>query len=151
MSAQPWSVVLGAGLMGRLLAHALTQEGHRVEVFEAQQADAQGAAARVAAAMSPLQGGEGRRAGALPWRACTGSVGGGHVATLAIAPWPLGTRCDWYISPWGVMTANPCLNEPLFMEPGAAALTLGARLLVCDGRPTDEDIQQALSEPASDG
>jgi Methane oxygenase PmoA len=114
--------------------------------------------ARVAAAMSPLQGGEGRRAGdlpasapALPWRACTGSVGGGHVATLAIAPWPLGTRCDWYISPWGVMTANPCLNEPLFMEPGAAALTLGARLLVCDGRPTDEDIQQALSEPASDG
>ena len=55
MSAQPWSVVLGAGLMGRLLAHALAHEGHRVEVFEAQQADAQGAAARVAAAMlAPL-------------------------------------------------------------------------------------------------
>ena len=55
MSARPWSVVLGAGLMGRLLAHALAQEGHRVEVFEAQQADAQGAAARVAAAMlAPL-------------------------------------------------------------------------------------------------
>jgi glycine oxidase len=55
MSAQPWSVVLGAGLMGRVLAHALAQEGHRVEVFEAQQADAQGAAARVAAAMlAPL-------------------------------------------------------------------------------------------------
>ena len=55
MSARPWSVVLGAGLMGRLLAHALATEGHRVEVFEAQQADAQGAAARVAAAMlAPL-------------------------------------------------------------------------------------------------
>jgi glycine oxidase len=55
MSTPTWSVVLGAGLMGRLLAHALAQEGHRVEVFEAQQADAQGAAARVAAAMlAPL-------------------------------------------------------------------------------------------------
>jgi glycine oxidase len=55
MSTQPWSVVLGAGLMGRLLAHQLALEGHRVEVFEAQQADAQGAAARVAAAMlAPL-------------------------------------------------------------------------------------------------
>ncbi|NBY05244.1 MAG: FAD-dependent oxidoreductase [Betaproteobacteria bacterium] len=51
----PWSVVLGAGLMGRLLAHTLALEGHRVEVYEAQQSDAQGAAARVAAAMlAPL-------------------------------------------------------------------------------------------------
>jgi glycine oxidase len=48
-------VVLGAGLMGRLLAHALTQQGHRVQVLEAQGADAQGAAARVAASMlAPL-------------------------------------------------------------------------------------------------
>ena len=55
MSTQPWSVVLGAGLMGRLLAHTLALEGHRVDVFEAQQADAHGAAARVAAAMlAPL-------------------------------------------------------------------------------------------------
>ncbi|NBX54084.1 MAG: FAD-dependent oxidoreductase [Betaproteobacteria bacterium] len=55
MSTLPWSVVLGAGLMGRLLAHTLALEGHRVEVYEAQQSDAQGAAARVAAAMlAPL-------------------------------------------------------------------------------------------------
>ena len=54
-ASQPWSVVLGAGLMGRLLAHALAQHGHRVDVYEAQGADAQGAAARVAAAMlAPL-------------------------------------------------------------------------------------------------
>jgi glycine oxidase len=55
MSTSPHSVVLGAGLMGRLLAHALSQLGHRVDVHEAQGPDAQGAAARVAAAMlAPL-------------------------------------------------------------------------------------------------
>lgn len=53
--AQPWSVVLGAGLMGRLLAHGLARRGHRVAVYDAQGPDAQGAAARVAAAMlAPL-------------------------------------------------------------------------------------------------
>ncbi|WP_445769057.1 FAD-dependent oxidoreductase [Rheinheimera sp.] len=55
MSAQISSVVLGAGLMGRLLAHTLAQLGHLVTVHEAQGPDAQGAAARVAAAMlAPL-------------------------------------------------------------------------------------------------
>ena len=50
-----WALVLGAGLMGRLLANALAQLGHRVTVHEAQGPDAQGAAARVAAAMlAPL-------------------------------------------------------------------------------------------------
>lgn len=47
--------ILGAGLMGRLLALELAREGHRVQVFEAKSADADGAAARVAAAMlAPL-------------------------------------------------------------------------------------------------
>lgn len=55
MTQATWSVVLGAGLMGRLLAHTLARAGHRVEVHEAQGADAQGAAAHVAAAMlAPL-------------------------------------------------------------------------------------------------
>ena len=55
MSSPQHSVVLGAGLMGRLLAHSLAQRGHRVEVHEALGSDAQGAAARVAAAMlAPL-------------------------------------------------------------------------------------------------
>jgi glycine oxidase len=55
MSASPRSVVLGAGLMGRLLAHTLAQLGHSVTVYEAQGPDGQGAAARVAAAMlAPL-------------------------------------------------------------------------------------------------
>jgi glycine oxidase len=55
MSAQISSVVLGAGLMGRLLAHTLAQLGHQVTVYEAQGPEAQGAAARVAAAMlAPL-------------------------------------------------------------------------------------------------
>jgi glycine oxidase len=55
MSTKPKSAVLGAGLMGRLLAHSLAKLGHQVELFEAQGADAQGSAARVAAAMlAPL-------------------------------------------------------------------------------------------------
>lgn len=55
MSTQPYCVVLGAGLIGRLLAHTLAQQGCRVQVHEAQGSDAQGAAARVAAAMlAPL-------------------------------------------------------------------------------------------------
>lgn len=55
MSKQISSVVLGAGLMGRLLAHSLAKLGHKVDVYEAQGEDAQGAAARVAAAMlAPL-------------------------------------------------------------------------------------------------
>ncbi len=49
------TVVLGAGLMGRLLACELARQGHSVSLFDASGPDAQGAAARVAAAMlAPL-------------------------------------------------------------------------------------------------
>ncbi len=48
-------VILGAGLMGRLLALALARQGHRVQLHEAGGSDGQGAAARAAAAMlAPL-------------------------------------------------------------------------------------------------
>lgn len=51
----PSSVVLGAGLMGRLLACELARQGHSVSLFDAAGPDAQGSAARVAAAMlAPL-------------------------------------------------------------------------------------------------
>lgn len=51
----PFAAVLGAGLMGRLLAHELARTGHAVELYEAGGPEAQGAAARVAAAMlAPL-------------------------------------------------------------------------------------------------
>ena len=47
--------ILGAGLMGRLLAFALASEGCRVDIHDAAGPDAGGAAARVAAAMlAPL-------------------------------------------------------------------------------------------------
>jgi glycine oxidase len=49
------TTILGAGLMGRLLALALARAGHAVQVFEAGGPEAEGAAARVAAAMlAPL-------------------------------------------------------------------------------------------------
>jgi glycine oxidase len=48
-------VVLGAGLMGRLLAWQLGRRGYRVDLYDAGGPDAQGSAARVAAAMlAPL-------------------------------------------------------------------------------------------------
>jgi glycine oxidase len=47
--------ILGAGLMGRLLALRLTRQGHEVIVHEAQGPNGEGSAARVAAAMlAPL-------------------------------------------------------------------------------------------------
>lgn len=47
--------ILGAGLMGRLLAVTLAQQGHRVALYDAQDSSGQGSAARVAAAMlAPL-------------------------------------------------------------------------------------------------
>ncbi|WP_076998495.1 FAD-dependent oxidoreductase [Variovorax sp. KK3] len=49
------ATILGAGLMGRLLAVALARAGCRVELFDASGPEADGAAARVAAAMlAPL-------------------------------------------------------------------------------------------------
>lgn len=47
--------ILGAGLMGRLLALELARDGHQITVYDAHGPDADGAAARVAAAMlAPL-------------------------------------------------------------------------------------------------
>jgi glycine oxidase len=55
LSPSSFITVLGAGLMGRLLAISLAQQAHRVQIFEAAGPDADGAAARVAAAMlAPL-------------------------------------------------------------------------------------------------
>lgn len=55
LTAPSHIAILGAGLMGRLLALELAREGHRVDVFEAKGPEADGAAARVAAAMlAPL-------------------------------------------------------------------------------------------------
>jgi glycine oxidase len=52
---QPPVLILGAGLMGRLLALTLARAGHAVTLCDAQGPDAGGAAARVAAAMlAPL-------------------------------------------------------------------------------------------------
>ena len=55
MSTRPPATVLGAGLMGRLLACELARRGHAVQLFEATGPDGSGAAARVAASMlAPL-------------------------------------------------------------------------------------------------
>jgi glycine oxidase len=54
-TARADAVVLGAGLIGRLLACELAQRGWRVDLYDAGSAQAEGSAARVAAAMlAPL-------------------------------------------------------------------------------------------------
>ena len=56
MPLQPSSfVILGAGLMGRLLAVELARQGHRIDIYDAGSPAAETSAARVAAAMlAPL-------------------------------------------------------------------------------------------------
>ena len=52
MSLSPSSfAILGAGLMGRLLAVELARQGHRVEIYDAGSPQAEQSAATVAAAM----------------------------------------------------------------------------------------------------
>ena len=112
--------------------------------------------ARIGPGMATIHGGSHRCAphpapmGQLAWHVCTGSVGGGHTGGVAMAMWPANTTHDWYVSPWGVMTANPCLHQALSVEPGAKPVSLSARFLVFDGPLTDEHIQAALQDsPAS--
>ena len=82
--------ILGAGLMGRLLAASLAQAGCRVDVYEAGSAQAEGAAARVAAAMlAPL-------------------------AESAVAPAPLVRMGHYALTRWPQLLAP--LAEPVFFQ-----------------------------------
>lgn len=107
--------------------------------------------ARIGPGMAPLHGGQIRNApasapqAAPAWQVSTGAVGGGHVAGVALSAC-IGTgSSDWYISPWGVMTANPCLHQALRVEPGGRPLNLSCRMLVFDGTLDDAQITQALA------
>ena len=82
--------ILGGGLMGRLLALQLARAGCTVELFEAQGPDAQGAAARVAAAMlAPL-------------------------AESAIAPLPVVRMGQYGLQRWPELIAQ--LDAPVFFQ-----------------------------------
>ncbi|HYP72358.1 MAG TPA: FAD-dependent oxidoreductase, partial [Variovorax sp.] len=82
--------ILGAGLMGRLLAASLAQAGCRVNVYEAGSAQAEGAAALVAAAMlAPL-------------------------AESAVAPAPLVRMGHYALTRWPELLAP--LSEPVFFQ-----------------------------------
>ena len=83
-------VVLGAGLMGRLLAHVLATAGHRVTVHEASGEDGTGAAARVAASMlAPL-------------------------AESAITEWPVVDMGQYSLARWPVLIQQ--LPAPVFFQ-----------------------------------
>jgi glycine oxidase len=83
-------VVLGAGLMGRLLAHALATAGHSVTVHEASGEDGMGAAARVAASMlAPL-------------------------AESAITEWPVVDMGQYSLQRWPVLIKQ--LPAPVFFQ-----------------------------------
>jgi glycine oxidase len=84
------AAVLGGGLMGRLLALELAHAGCEVDVFEAGSADAEGAAARVAAAMlAPL-------------------------AESAVAPAPLVRMGAYALDRWPRLLAR--LSAPVFFQ-----------------------------------
>ncbi len=116
------AVVLGAGLMGRLLAVTLAQAGCKVELFEAGSADAEGAAARVAAAMlAPL-------------------------AESAVAPVSVVRMGQHALSRWPALLAT--LAEPVFFQregtlvlwhrQDAAEATRLARVLARTGQEVPE-------------
>jgi glycine oxidase len=84
------AAILGAGLMGRLLAVTLAQQGCRVDLFEAGSPEAEGAAARVAAAMlAPL-------------------------AESAVAPAPVVRMGQHALSRWPELLAP--LSQPVFFQ-----------------------------------
>jgi len=102
--------VLGAGLMGRLLAYSLAAQGHHVQVYEASGPDGMGAAARVAASMlAPL-------------------------AESAVTEWPVVDMGQYSLSRWPELIAQ--LPEAVFFQQlGTVFLwhrqdALQARLLV---------------------
>jgi hypothetical protein len=108
--------------------------------------------ARIGPGMAPLHGGQIRSAparapqAAPAWQVSTGAVGGGHVAGVALSACMGAGRPDWYVSPWGVMTANPCLHQALRVEPGGQPLNLSCRMLAFDGTLDDAQITQALAD-----
>ena len=84
------AVVLGAGLMGRLLACTLAQLGHRVSLYDAGPPDGSGSAARVAAAMlAPL-------------------------AESAVAEMPIVRMGQYALVRWPQLLAE--LTEPVFFQ-----------------------------------
>ena len=84
------AAILGAGLMGRLMAVTLARAGCRVDLHEAGSAEAEGAAARVAAAMlAPL-------------------------AESAVAPVPLVRMGHHALSRWPELLAP--LARPVFFQ-----------------------------------
>ena len=84
------AAILGAGLMGRLLAVTLAQAGCKVDLYEAGSDQAEGAAARVAAAMlAPL-------------------------AESAVAPAPLVRMGHHALARWPQLLAT--LKEPVFFQ-----------------------------------
>jgi glycine oxidase len=135
-------VVLGAGLMGRLLAHALATAGHSVSVYEASGEDGMGAAARVAASMlAPL-------------------------AESAITEWPVVDMGQYSLQRWPELIQQ--LPTPVyFQQQGTLILwhkqdALQARMLVdklqinsrllpteCSPQKIDTDILQTLEPELS--
>jgi len=102
--------VLGAGLMGRLLAHELAMAGHRVSIYEASGEDGLGAAARVAASMlAPL-------------------------AESAITEWPVVDMGQYSLQRWPVLIKQ-LPDQVFFQQLGTLILwhkqdALQARMLV---------------------
>ena len=81
------------------------------------------------------------------WVACSGPVGGGHVAGIALAPrvTPAAASWWWFVSDWGVVTASPCRDSAIELARGAST-TLAARFVVFDGSADTARIAALLEQ-----
>lgn len=74
------------------------------------------------------------------WVDCTGPVGGGHLAGIALAPGIGHGDCWWFVSDWGVITASPCRDAPVRLRRNASPVVISARYVVHDGAPDAEAL-----------
>jgi hypothetical protein len=101
--------------------------------------------ARVGPGMSKIQGGDCLADSQARWQDCTGPVGGGHLAGITLAPRSGVSTWSWYVTPWGVMTANPCKDDAISVAKDAEPVKFLARYLVHDGVMGPETLNRLMA------
>ena len=72
-------------------------------------------------------------------------VGALALAGITLAPRNGVSTWSWYVSPWGVMTANPCKDDAIPVAKDAAPVKFLARYLVHDGVMSPETLSRLMA------